>query len=119
MLARFKWDTGSVAWAMHRLTGIAIVAYLVLHVYTMSKLQLGPEAYQEAIAPYGTVRFKVAEALLWGACVYHGLNGIRVILVDFAGLSKLNAALFWIFMGIAASLFVFGGWAIVASGFMG
>ena len=114
MFLRYKWETGMLAWAMHRLTGIAITFYLVLHVYTVSKLHLGPDYYDHAIKLFSTPLFKTFEALLWGACVYHGLNGIRVILIDFAGAARKHETIFYVLMGIAAVLFAVGGWMIIA-----
>ena len=44
---------------------------------------LGPDAYNHVIAIYQHPIFRPLEVLLFGMVLYHGLNGIRIILIDF------------------------------------
>ena len=114
MFLRYKWETGMLAWAMHRLTGVAVTFYLFLHVYTMTKLHDGAVAYNQAITTFSQPMWKVAEALLYGAVLYHAVNGMRVVAVDFFGAARQHARLFWTLMGATAALFAVGAWAIVS-----
>ena len=48
-----------------------------------TSLGWGPRAYNGAIDLYRTIGFRVGEILLFGAVLYHALNGLRVITMDF------------------------------------
>lgn len=71
------------AWALNRLAGIAIVLFLFIHIGEMTAIAWGPGAYNEAISIYKQDWFRPFEVLLVGAVVYHGIYGLRVILLDF------------------------------------
>jgi len=68
---------------LHRLTGVGVFCFLLLHIVDASLVGWGPSAYNAVQAVYSTVVFRVGELLLIGAVVYHGLNGIRLMLFDF------------------------------------
>ncbi len=88
----YKWRPGMVSWALHRVTGIGLTLYLFLHVYSLNALVgLRSEAevtqsFTEMIAHYSSPFFKFAEWTLFGAFLIHGLNGMRIVIYDMAGL---------------------------------
>ncbi len=67
---------------MHRLTGLGVVLFLVIHVIDTSWAVFYPELYVEAIAVYQTPLFTIGEFGLVFAVVYHALNGLRIVLFD-------------------------------------
>ncbi len=71
------------AWALNRLAGIAITLFLFIHIGEMTALAWGAGAYNEAISIYKEDWFRPFEVLLVGAVVYHGIYGLRVMLLDF------------------------------------
>ena len=105
---RYKLRTGMVAWILHRLTGLGLVAYLVLHIWGLKAIT-NPEAYNALITSYHQPLFKVAEFGLLGACIYHALNGLRIVLIDFVGWSPNQKRLFWTLGAVALVLLVVGG----------
>ena len=53
--------------------------------------------------------FKVGEILLYGALLFHGINGIRILFVDFAlGSTRFHKKLFWVFAFVIAAMLVAG-----------
>jgi succinate dehydrogenase / fumarate reductase cytochrome b subunit len=64
-------------------SGLAIMLFLFLHVLDTSLVGLGPAAYESFVSLYRHPVFRVLEVVLVGAVLYHGLNGLRIILVDF------------------------------------
>jgi succinate dehydrogenase / fumarate reductase cytochrome b subunit len=72
-----------VAWAFHRISGIAIWAFVVLHVIDIYLVGGDPKAYDELLAIYGSPVGRVGEVLLGAALLYHALNGLRIIVMDF------------------------------------
>ena len=111
---RYKLRVGMIAWMLHRLTGVALVGYLCIHVWGLKAIT-NPEAYNALIASYHAPIFKVGEFLLLGAVVYHALNGMRIVLIDFVGWSPNQKRLFWTLGAVAAVLLVVGGYPSIAA----
>ena len=105
---------GMLAWMLHRLTGLALVGYLVVHIWGLKAIT-DPDAYNALIASYHAPIFKVGEFLLLGAVVYHSLNGMRIVLIDFVGWSPNQKKLFWTLGAVAALLFGLGGYPSIAA----
>ncbi|MCP4576189.1 MAG: succinate dehydrogenase, cytochrome b556 subunit [Deltaproteobacteria bacterium] len=109
------WDaTGMWAWMLHRITGLGLVFYILLHTILMSvSLLSGKESFNATLSLLmGHPVFELLDTLLLGAVLYHGFNGIRILLFDVGiGISNNSQKrLFWIFMGMAAILWF---WSIV------
>ena len=74
--------TGMLTWLLHRISGIAVVYFLTLHIFEALQLFGGPAAYNEATAAYKQLWFRPFEVLLVLAVTYHALNGLRVWMFD-------------------------------------
>jgi len=70
------------AWVLHRLTGLALVAFLLVHLYTLSSVQGGEAAFDRAMKALQQPLPKIGESLLLWAVLFHGLNGLRLILIN-------------------------------------
>ena len=113
-VTRYKVRTGMFAWMLHRFTGLALVGFLVLHVWGLKAIS-DPDAYNAFITSYHAPLFKVGEFLLLGAVIYHALNGLRIVLIDFVGWSPNQKRLFWTLGAVAAVLFAVGGYPSIAA----
>ncbi|MGA0946327.1 MAG: succinate dehydrogenase, cytochrome b556 subunit, partial [Candidatus Nanopelagicales bacterium] len=71
------------SWVAQRITGIAVFFFLYVHVLDTALVRVSPEAYDIVIATYKTPIVNLLEVGLVGAVLYHALNGLRVIAVDF------------------------------------
>ena len=103
-----------LAWIFHRLSGLALVGYLVLHVWGLKAIT-NPDAYNALITSYHAPLFKVGEFLLLCAVVYHALNGLRIVLIDFVGWSPNQRRLFWTLGAVAVVLIGVGGYPSIAA----
>jgi succinate dehydrogenase / fumarate reductase membrane anchor subunit len=74
---------GQYAWAMHRASGIGILFFLLVHIIDISLIGLGRELYDASVAFYAQLPLVPMEILLVGAVIYHTLNGLRVMTIDF------------------------------------
>lgn len=74
---------GQYAWVLHRASGIGILFFLLVHIVDISLIGLGRELYDASVAFYAQPALLPMEVLLVGAVVYHLLNGIRVMTIDF------------------------------------
>ena len=83
MLVRYRGGEGMIAWAFHRISGVAIWAFLVLHVIDIFLVGAAPETYDTLLVIYATPIGIILQWLLGAAVLYHALNGLRVIAMDF------------------------------------
>lgn len=84
MYWRYRGDPSMWAWLLHRLTGIGIFAFLLAHIVDTALIGWGEDAYDTIVQLYHHPVFRVGEILLVGAVLFHGLNGLRVVILDFA-----------------------------------
>lgn len=68
---------------MHRLTGLGVVFFFIIHVVDTSWAAFYPDLYEKAIAAYQTPLFTIGEFFLVFAVVYHAINGLRISFFDF------------------------------------
>jgi len=66
----------------HRLSGLGLIAYMVLHIIETANRIRGEEAWQGLMALFASPPFKVIEYLLFVMAVFHAMNGLRLILVE-------------------------------------
>lgn len=79
----YRGQSGMWLWVLHRLTGVGILAFLFLHIADTYLVGLGSTYYNDLVFLYHEPPFRVLEWVLVGAVLYHGLNGLRVIVIDF------------------------------------
>ena len=71
------------SWVLHRITGVSIFFFLFAHVIDTAMVRVSPETYNAAVEIYKNPLVGVMEVGLVGAVLFHALNGVRIILVDF------------------------------------
>ena len=72
-----------VAWAFHRISGVAIWVFILLHVLDIWLAHANAALYDDLLAIYASPAGRVGETLLGAALLYHALNGLRIIVMDF------------------------------------
>ena len=99
-------NTGGLAWLLHRVTGLALVAYLVPHFISINSARGGPAALDADLAYFNTPFFAAMEWLLVGAVAFHALNGLRIIALDCFDLSGRQKWLFWLVLLACGTVFL-------------
>lgn len=79
----YSGSSGQYAWALHRITGLGILAFLLIHIIDIMLLGLGSRIYNCTVSFYSNWIVLPMEIFLVLAVLYHSFNGIRLILVDF------------------------------------
>ena len=69
------------AWATQRVTGLVLLVFLLVHLYTLSAVYGGAAAYNQAMLSLNRPSIKAAELLLLWIILFHGFNGIRLLLI--------------------------------------
>lgn len=89
---------GIWAWWAQRVTGIALVGYVVWHVVTVARAARHPEALASILR---FLTHPAVFAVLLLGLAYHTANGIRVVLVDLGVEGMRGWRAFWIFVALA------------------
>jgi succinate dehydrogenase / fumarate reductase cytochrome b subunit len=114
----YRGGTGMLTWLAHRISGIAVVYFLTLHIFEALHLFGGPQAYDGAIEVYKQPWFRPFEWLLVMAVVYHAFNGLRVMLFDtWPKTTRYHRQIFWIEVALFVVLTPLIGWAMLRSVF--
>ncbi len=87
--------------ALHRVTGVVIVLYLYLHLGVLSMLLIGRSSWSSFLSLVTAKGFLALEAVLIAAVLFHGLNGIRVVLVGSGVAVSRERVLLWAASGVA------------------
>jgi succinate dehydrogenase / fumarate reductase cytochrome b subunit len=74
---------GQWSWALHRVTGVAIILFLFAHVVDTAVIGWGPEAYNRVLSVYQNWGVRLLELGLVAAVMFHALNGVRIMIIDF------------------------------------
>ena len=95
------------SWLLHRVTGVGIFLFLLVHILDTSFLLLGPELYNRVMQLYRHPLFLVGEVVLLAMVLYHALNGVRIIIVYFWPESTvLQRGIFYAVMALFTAIFV-------------
>ena len=78
---RLSWS--QLAWFGHRASGLGVLFYLFMHIVETSTVLFGPDVYNAAVGIFKNLPARLGEVVLMAALVYHALNGLRVIAMDF------------------------------------
>ncbi|RWZ46322.1 succinate dehydrogenase, cytochrome b556 subunit [Labedella phragmitis] len=106
----YRGREGMWSWVLHRITGVAIFFFLLVHVLDTALVRVSPEAYNAVIGTYQTPVMGLGEVALVGAIVFHAFNGIRIILIDFWSKGTVyQRAMFYVVIGL---------WVITMIGFV-
>ena len=79
----YKGQSGMWSWLFHRISGLAILIFLFLHIVDISLLSFGPTVYNHGIVLFDQIIARLLSLALIGAILYHAFNGVRILLIDF------------------------------------
>ncbi len=96
-MIRYRGREGYWAWLLHRVSGVAILLFLFLHIFDTALVGFGPEAYESFVFVYRHPVFRVMEVALAAAVLYHGINGLRIIVMDFVDEASRAQRQLWYF----------------------
>jgi succinate dehydrogenase / fumarate reductase cytochrome b subunit len=106
----YRGREGMWSWVLHRITGVAIFFFLLVHVLDTALVRVSPEAYNAVIGTYQTPIMGLGEVALVGAIVFHAFNGLRIILIDFWSKgTRYQRVMFYVVIGL---------WVVTMIGFV-
>ncbi|MFJ8044715.1 succinate dehydrogenase, cytochrome b556 subunit [Kitasatospora sp. NPDC096147] len=97
----YRGREGMWSWVAHRVTGVLIFFFLFAHVLDTALVRVSPESYDTVIATYKTWYVNLMEYGLTAAILFHALNGLRVVAVDFWSKGpKFQKQMLWTVVGV-------------------
>ena len=92
----YRGREGQWSWILHRATGVGIILFLFAHVVDTAVIGWGPEAYEKVLSVYHNPFVQTLELALVGMVIFHALNGLRIMLVDFwPKAAEYHVPIFW------------------------
>ncbi len=78
----YRGREGHLSYIGHRLAGLGTLLFLAIHIVDTATVYFAPHLYAEAIGIYRSTLFMVGEIMLVAAVLFHGVNGLKIILND-------------------------------------
>jgi succinate dehydrogenase / fumarate reductase cytochrome b subunit len=104
---RFR-AAGMLAFMLHRISGIGLVAYLFLHLALLNQLRQGPGAWSNFLRVMRTPLVSFLDSILLFGLLIHGLNGLRLTMIGFGIFVPYQRSLFWACLCLALILSILG-----------
>ncbi len=92
----YRGGVGQWAWLLHRLSGLGVLLFLVLHVLDIFLASFGPEVFNKLLFLYHSWIFRPFIVLLVFGVLYHALNGLRLVIVDFWPAANVYQKPMWV-----------------------
>jgi len=106
-------SSGFIAFLLRRVTGVALVLYLLLHMWVIGGINSGAETFNSRMDFLGKPIFRLLEIGLLAAVVYHGVDGIRLLIVHYFDVTEYRRSLFYATLVVSAILVIAGGLPIL------
>jgi succinate dehydrogenase / fumarate reductase cytochrome b subunit len=79
---RYKGKEGHWSWLLHRVTGLGLVVFMILHIFGMSMSAFNPPLHDAMLEVYKTPLFALGELGLAFCLVFHAINGTRIAILE-------------------------------------
>lgn len=104
----YRYRTGMWAFVLHRLSGLVLSFYLIIHIWVVRTVATGPEGFNSIMRLLDNPINKFLEIGLYGVVLFHSLNGVRILVVDIGKGTRIQKKLFWVLMAIGFIFFILG-----------
>ncbi|MDT4911206.1 MAG: succinate dehydrogenase / fumarate reductase, cytochrome b subunit [Pseudonocardiales bacterium] len=110
----YRGREGMWSWVAHRITGVLTFFFLFAHVLDTALVRVSPESYDRVIDTYKNPFVNLMEIGLVGAVLYHALNGLRIIAIDFWSKgTRYQREMLWAIIVIWVVVMVPGGFFMI------
>ena len=77
-----RWGLERYLYTLHRVTGLGLLLYFLLHIVVTSARAFGPEAWAASTERVSGGAFVLGEYPVFAAFAFHAANGVRLVLVE-------------------------------------
>lgn len=78
----YRGREGQWAFMLHRITGLGVLLFLLVHILDTSFVYFAPQLYGEVLNIYRSTVFSIGEIVLVFCLFFHGVNGLRIAYLD-------------------------------------
>lgn len=105
--ATYHGREGQIAWMLHRATGVGVFLFLTLHITNVFLMVFPSDVFNSILVFYHAVVFKLITIFgLYLGLLYHAINGIRVLIVDFVpGAARYQAPMWRVQVVVFLAIF--------------
>jgi succinate dehydrogenase cytochrome b556 subunit len=100
------------SWLLQRITGLLLVIYLFIHLWVLHYSNAGKATFDEILLRLQSPVFLIFDLMLLALVIFHGLNGVRIVIIDLGISNRAQRVLFWGLMLLGLGLFLFGVYAL-------
>ncbi len=109
-----RYRTGMWSHVLHRVSGVAIVVFLLMHIFEVtSVVRGGGEGFELTMSALATKPFVIGEFMLFLAITFHSINGIRLLAHDLGWGVRKQKTLFWAAFVISAIIIAGGSYFFI------
>ena len=77
-----RWGFERYLYTLHRVTGLGLLLYFLLHIFVTSARAFGPGPWKEMMESVEGPFFKAGEYLVFAAFAFHAVNGVRLGMIE-------------------------------------
>ena len=115
----YRGREGMWSWVAHRLSGVLTFFFLFTHVLDIALVRVSPETFDRVIDSYKNPFVNLTELGLVGAVLFHALNGLRIISIDFWSRGpKLQRQMLWVIVGVWVVIMIPGAYFMLQHTFL-
>ena len=81
-LAGGRWGIERYLYVVHRITGVGLLLFFMIHIFESSLRAFGPDTWNAAMNTLKHPLFEIGEILVFCGFAFHALNGFRLVLVE-------------------------------------
>ena len=117
----YRWHPGFIIWLLHRISGLALAAYLFLHIWVLRTLVKGEAEFDQIMTAFDSPFTRLLEVGLLGLVIFHALNGVRVLLMDYGPMANRESYLKYLVgvFVIIVLISLIGGAVMIKRGILG
>jgi succinate dehydrogenase / fumarate reductase cytochrome b subunit len=82
---RGRWGVDRYLYILHRITGLGLLLYFLLHIIVTTSRAFGPEAWKEWMDTFARSWIGYGEYLVFLAFAFHAFNGARLVIIELFG----------------------------------
>jgi succinate dehydrogenase / fumarate reductase cytochrome b subunit len=101
--------TGFISFALRRFTGLVLTLYLFVHIWVIGAANQGGPAFNRRMETLSSPAIHIMEIFLLAAVIYHGFDGIRLLIVNWFKVTDRRKSLFYAAFVTSALLTIVGG----------
>lgn len=109
-------NRGAVAWLWQRISAVVLFVLLLVHFVTYHFIAQGVIRYEDIVAKMQASWFNLVQILFLLTALYHGFNGIWMVIEDYVHHRIWRIVLFSAILTAGITFFVLGTLTVVKAG---